>query len=229
MKKFFLLVGLIFSAILGISQNKVTGTVVDGDTDQPIENAKISILNGKSTTTNKSGKFTLKVDSTDTVFFTAEGYQMEATSLGDAKKVKVKLGKQIAPQQMVEDSYGSQTKRSSTSAVTVVERNNMNAGVANDIYELLRGRVPGLQIINGSGNPTDKPIIMLRGAAGFNYEQEPLIVIDGVIGASLSSIDPNDVASVTVLRDGSATAAYGSRANAGVLLIKSKRAKSAKS
>lgn len=95
-----------------------------------------------------------------------------------------------------------------------------------NIYEFIRGKVPGLNIQGDVNSPNSKPRIMLRGISSLNQDAaEPLVVIDGIPGASLNTVDPNEVAKISVLKDASAQAIYGTRAMGGVILITTKKAK----
>ncbi len=124
--------------------------------------------------------------------------------------------------------YGSTTKKEITSAVTKVSEEEFNRGTINNPSELLQGKVAGLSIYNKGGNPNDDAVIRLRGISTVGANSSPLIVIDGVIGASLNNVDPSDIDSMTVLKDGSAAAIYGSRGSSGVIIVTTKRGKSGK-
>ncbi|MFM8348805.1 MAG: SusC/RagA family TonB-linked outer membrane protein, partial [Bacteroidota bacterium] len=121
--------------------------------------------------------------------------------------------------------YGSQEKKEITSAVTSVKSEDFNRGTVNDPAQLLQGKVAGLSIVRPGGDPNGGFNIRLRGISTFGANTEPLIVIDGVIGASLSTVDPNDISSMDVLKDGSAAAIYGTRGGSGVIIITTKSGK----
>lgn len=204
----------------------VVGVVNDSQAKKPIKDVKISI-NGvrKTYKTDKKGNFKVKIENnTDTINFDHDGYYGEYFIVGTGSAFSVGLTKTDKPK-TVDVGYGSISDRQVTSAVTTLEEKDFNKGAVTDIYQLLRGKIPGLIIKHTSSNITDAPEIYIRGASSFDGNQQPLIVIDGVMGASLNGLDPNDVASVTVLKDGSSTAMYGSRGNAGVIMIRSKKAK----
>ena len=129
---------------------------------------------------------------------------------------------------MVVVGYGSTTKKEITSSVTKVSEEDFNQGTINNPSELLQGKVAGLSIYNKGGNPNEDAVIRLRGISTVGANTSPLIVIDGVIGASLANIDPNDIADMTVLKDGSAAAIYGSRGSAGVIIVTTKDGKAGK-
>jgi iron complex outermembrane receptor protein len=184
------------------------------------------IVNNKefaSFKTDKKGKFKIKsINPADSMLFLADGYASANTVIGNAKSIKVILFP-ITKDEAVDIGYGSQNSKTLTSSVTVLSSNDFNKVVAVDIYSYLRGKIPGLQIIKNSSSSLTRPQIMLRGTGSFSGTYEPLIVIDGIQNASIENLDPNDVASVTVLKDGSAQAIYGSQASGGVILIKTKK------
>ena len=118
--------------------------------------------------------------------------------------------------------YGTQEKKEITSSVASVKAEDFNKGVVNDPAQLLQGKVAGLSITRPGGDPNDGFNIRLRGVSTFGANAEPLVVIDGVIGASLATVDPNDIESIDVLKDGSAAAIYGTRGSSGVILVTTK-------
>jgi iron complex outermembrane receptor protein len=121
--------------------------------------------------------------------------------------------------------YGTQERKEITSAVTSVKAENFNQGTVNDPRQLLQGKVAGLNIARPGGNPNGGFNMRLRGISSIGENAEPLVVIDGVIGGSLATVDPNDIESMDVLKDGSAAAIYGTRGSAGVILVTTKTGK----
>ena len=224
--KYVLSLIVIFCFSISLSaQWKLSGVIEDTQSGKNLKNVNISIL-GKDieTTTNSRGKFKIKVeDSTDVVIFSKHGYYEERVVVNNAKQIKVGLTQLMYKGEQVEDSYGTSDGKASTSAVTVLKTEDFNQGVATDIYQLLRGKVPGLVIKHDPKNPNAKPFIMLRASSNFSSNIEPLIIVDGIQNVSLDSVDPNDVAGVSVLRDGSAQAMYGSQATGGVIIITTKK------
>ena len=119
--------------------------------------------------------------------------------------------------------YGTQTRREITGSIANVSEENFNKGVTRDAADLLQGKVAGLQITTGSGDVTRGAQIRLRGTSTLQNDQGPMIVIDGVPGGDMSTVSPTDIASISVLKDASSAAIYGSRAAGGVILITTKR------
>lgn len=226
MKQLLIFILTSFGA-LGFSQQTIKGEIVDATTSKAITKAEISI-NGESVDVkiDKKGKFKIpKVRQNDVVVFSSAGYFSAQINIKDAVKVKVLLYAIAAADEKVTDSFGSQSMRSVSSSVTVLKSGDFNKVIDSDIYAYLRGRVPGLTVIRDASNPTVEPQILLRGSASLTGNYKPLIIVDGIQGATLNSIDPNDVASVTVLKDGSSQAMYGSQANGGVIIITTKKGK----
>jgi len=158
---------------------------------------------------------------------------LEATSIGYAPKdilvaadqAKISIimdedNRQLG--EVVVTGYATQKKGDLTSAITVVSAEKLKDVTTDDIGQMLQGKVSGLQVVTSSGAPGSASEIRLRGVSSVNAAQAPLIVVDGIIGGDY---DPNDVESVTVLKDAGATAIYGSQANGGVIIITTKKAK----
>ena len=130
--------------------------------------------------------------------------------------------------EVVAIGYGTQTRKEITGSVANVSEENFNKGVNRDASDLLQGKVAGLQITSGSGDVTRSSQIRLRGTSTLQNDQGPMIVIDGVPGGDMSTVSPSDIESISVLKDASSAAIYGSRAAGGVILITTKRGSGAK-
>ena len=118
--------------------------------------------------------------------------------------------------------YSDKKRGELTSAVSVVGAKKLEDVTTNDIGTLLQGKVAGLQVVVSSGVPGAGSEMRLRGISSVNANQNPLFVVDGIIGGNY---DPNDVESVTVLKDAAATSMYGSQANSGVIVVTTKHAR----
>lgn len=121
--------------------------------------------------------------------------------------------------------YGTQKKREVTSAITTVNAEQFNKGNISDVAQLLQGKVPGLSIARPGGDPNGGFAIRLRGLSTLGANTQPLVVLDGQVGADINTVDPNDIKSIDVLKDGSAAAIYGTRGSAGVIIITTKSGK----
>ena len=129
----------------------------------------------------------------------------------------------IGLEEVVAIGYGTQTKREISGSVTNISEKNFNKGVTRTGVDLLKGKVAGLTITSGSGDVTKDQTIRLRGTSSLNASSQPFIVVDGVPGMSLNSVSPQDIESISVLKDASAAAIYGSRSASGVILITTKK------
>lgn len=126
--------------------------------------------------------------------------------------------------EIVTDGYQRMDVKKNANSISSVEVKDEELGAYNTIFEYLRGRVPGVQI--GYSGPGGTPTVTIRGENSFNASTQPLFVVDGAVVSDISSLNPNDVASVNVLKDAS-TSIYGSRGAGGVIVIKTKTAQAA--
>lgn len=208
-------------------ERTVTGTITDAESGETIPGANI-VEKGTSngTITDFDGNYRLSVTDGATLMISFVGYTSVEIAMGARSVVDVQLELDVQSlAEVVVIGYGSQQKKEITSAVVTVSEEEFNVGNINNPAELLQGKVPGLSVYNRGGDPNSSSTIRLRGISTVGANTEPLIVIDGVIGASLDNVDPNDIASVNVLKDGSAAAIYGSRGSSGVILVTTKKGK----
>ena len=209
---------------------QITGTVLEASTDFPVIGASvIEVGTTNGVITDFDGNFVLNV---------AEGTQIEISYMGFAAKtlaakdgMVVKLEEDTyALQEVVAIGYGSQTKKEITGSVSSVKAEDFNKGAFNSAEGLLQGKVAGLTMSkDGGGDPTNRGFsVQIRGTGSLTGSTTPLYIIDGVPGASMNNLNPNDIESMDVLKDGSAAAIYGTRANAGVIIITTKKGKEGK-
>lgn len=219
-----LAMALFMGAIIGVNAQSrtITGTVLDATLGDPVPGATVLV---KGTTrgaaTDLDGKFTLQLQAGDQVLVVSfVGYLTQEVEIGNQSNVTINLQEDIKSlQEAVVIGYGSQDKKELTSAVVGVRPDDFNRGNVTNPAQLLQGKVAGLSITRPGGNPNNGFNIRLRGLSTFGANSAPLIVLDGVIGASLENVDPNDIQSIDVLKDGSAAAIYGARGSSGVILI----------
>lgn len=235
MTKFYLLVKRFLPVLVlasccsvALAQSRtVSGKVTSADDALSIPGANIlekGTVNG--TVTDADGNFKISVGDNATLVFTFVGFATQEIVVGSQSVVSVTLKSDVTSlSEVVVTGYGTQEKKELTSAITSVKSADFNKGTVNDPMQLLQGKVAGLAIARPGGDPNGKSTIRLRGIATFGANSEPLIVIDGVIGGSLSTVDPNDIASMDVLKDASAAAIYGSRGGSGVIIITTKTGK----
>ena len=214
---------------------KITGHVVD-DTNEPLIGASILVV-GTSTgvITDLDGNFNIIVPSGATALqISYVGYETVTVPVPSGNTVNVKMKSDA---QMLSDvvviGYGTQRKSDLTGSVSNVSSKDFNSGLISSPEQLINGKVSGVQIMSNSGSPTAGSTIRIRGGASLNASNDPLIVLDGVpleaggisgnTGNFLSLINPSDIESITILKDASSTAIYGSRASNGVIIITTKK------
>ena len=215
---FFVL--FLLSSTLAFAQNRVTGVVTD-KTGEPLIGVNVlekGTTNG--TVTDIDGKFTVDMPQGKTLVFSFIGFVTQEIKV-TSNVVNVVLNEDTKTlDEVVVIGYGSMTRKDVTSSITTVKAEDLNVGVYTSPAQLLQGKVPGLTIANTS-DPNGSPSISLRGASSLRSGEamEPYYVIDGVPGVSLSLVAPEDIESIDVLRDASATAIYGSKAANGVIIV----------
>lgn len=206
-------------------QTRVTGRVTDQETGEALAGATVAIK-GTSTgvTTGTDGRYTLQIpDGEVTLVVSYVGY----TSIEIALKSQTSLDIALTPAskqltEMVVVGYGAQQKKEVLGAVATIPTKEISSRNYNNASEVLQGTVAGVTVVNEGGDPTASPTIKIRGIGSLN-DESPLLVVDGVIfPGTFSSINPNDIQSVSVLKDASA-AIYGARASAGVILVTTKK------
>jgi len=206
-----------------LAQSAVTGKVTDENGDG-IPGANI-IIKGTRTgsVTDFDGNYSLNASSGDVLVYSYVGYSTQDVTLGSQAEVNVQLSIDVASlDEIVVTGYGTQRRKEVTSAVTHVDGDDFNKGLNSSPMGLLQGKVAGLTISKPGSDPNDGYVIRLRGISTIGANAEPLVVIDGVAGGSLDAIDPNDIETIDVIKDGAAAAIYGTRGSSGVILITTK-------
>ncbi|MEP7323941.1 MAG: SusC/RagA family TonB-linked outer membrane protein [Saprospiraceae bacterium] len=209
------------------AQRTVTGTVKEAGTSESLIGATVLVRGtALGTITDIDGHFSLEVPAgKDILEVSYTGFGTEVVTLGTSNTLEITLTAGKTLEEVVVTGYGSQRKKEVTSAVASIKAEDFNKGAITNPAQLLQGKVPGLIIAKPNGDPNGGFTIRLRGLSTVGGSTEPLIIIDGVPGASLNSVDPNDIESMDVLRDGSASAIYGTRGSNGVILITTKKGK----
>lgn len=229
MKHLFLLLTLLSFSLTALAQQKVTGKVKDSS-GEPVIGASVVVKDNKTmgTITDFDGNFSLDVPSKSVLVISYIGYVTQEVPVTGKKSLDVMLKEDTKTlDEVVVIGYGTQRKGDVTSSVASVKADNFVKGAVKDVGQLIQGKVAGLAITNPNGDPTGSTQIRLRGTntiGGANTN--PLVLIDGIPG-ELSTVAPEDVESVDVLKDGSAAAIYGTRGTNGVILITTKQAKGA--
>lgn len=208
------------------AQLTVTGNV-QSTTGEPLIGVNViekGTTNG--TVTDLDGNYTLRVAKGKTLVFSYIGFLSQEVVVNNAK-VNVTLKEDTETlDEVVVIGYGSMARKDVTSSITTVKADQLNVGVFSDAASMLQGKVAGLNITT-SGDPNGSPSITLRGASSLRTGQamQPYYVIDGIPGVDISMVAPDDIESIDVLRDATATAIYGSKAANGVIIINTKKGK----
>lgn len=220
----FLLIGQSFNMAFAQTERKISGNLID-NTKQPIIGASVSVKgSSKVTSTGAEGSFTISAKTGDKILFSFLGYQTKELTVEAASTYQVTISEATASlTDVVVVGYGKSTRKALTSSISTVKGEDLNKGAISDVGQMLQGKVPGLNI-SRSGDPNRNAAIIMRGASTLREgAQSPLFVIDGVVGADISIIAPDDVASIDVLKDAAAAAIYGNRAANGVIMVTTKK------
>lgn len=212
------------AAVIAAQQTRtVSGQVVDSNGESIIGANIVEKGTANGTITDMDGKFSLKTAPNATLVISYIGYKTI-----EMKASEVKAGQTITLQENAEMmdevvviGYGTQRKGDVTSAISSVKAEDFTVGKVGDAADLIKGKVAGLSIAKGSGDPNSTSTIRLRGVISVNGSTTPLILIDGVEG-DLSTVAPENIASIDVLKDASAAAIYGTRGANGVIIITTK-------
>ncbi len=217
-------------------QQTVSGTVIDGLDGKPMVGASVAVKGGgQSTSTDANGAFSLQVPGNNAVLVIRYvGYISQEISVGNRSKIEVTLKPDQAElAQVVVVGYGTQKKKDITGAVKSLSNDEFNRGIITSPQQLLQGKIAGVNVTSASGEPGASMGITVRGPGGLRTGSTPLFVVDGLPldnsstggGDPLSFINPQDIETMDVLKDASATAIYGARGANGVILITTKKGK----
>lgn len=237
-KKFlFLMVGLLFSLGLNAQSITVSGTVTDPQ-GEPLIGASV-LAEGTTTgaSTDIDGNYSIKVASNAVLVVSYVGYDTQRVPVEGRTTVNVEMKENsVMLNEVVAIGYGTVRKQDATGSVAIVKPDEIDAGLATSVQDMLVGQTPGV-VVTTQGGPAGKADIRIRGGASLSASNDPLIVLDGVpltsdtpkgMGSPLAMINPESIESMTVLKDASATAIYGSRASNGVIIITTKKGFSGK-
>ena len=213
---------VLFVSVFGIAQTTVSGTVLDSDGEALIGANVLEKGTSNGTITDIDGSYSITVADGATLVFTFTGFADQEIAVDGQSTIDVTLSAGKFLNEIVVTGYGTQRSKEVTSAVETISEKEFNKGPINDPAQLLQGKVAGLQVYNRGGDPNNASTIRLRGISTVGSNAQPLVVVDGIVGASLDNVDPNDIAEINVLKDGSAAAIYGSRGSSGVILVTTK-------
>lgn len=227
--KRILLLSLMFlaaTAFNALAQRTVSGTIID-DTGESLPGVNVVIKGTTSgTTTDLDGNYRLQVDDGAVLVISFVGFETQEIEVGTRSVIDVTMGGVIELQEIVVTAYGEDTKRSLTGSVSSIGTEIIENQQIESITRSLQGTVPGINVIASSGQPGSNSNIRIRGIASIDSGNDPLIVLDGSpYSSNINTIPSSDIASISVLKDASAAALYGSRAGNGVILITTKSGK----
>ncbi len=208
----------------GYAQQTVTGTVTD-ENDQGIPGANI-VVQGTTNGTQSDfdGNYTISVPSGAVLVFSYLGYATQTITVGNQTTVNVKLQPdQEQLDEVIVIGYGTARKSDLTGAVSRVTTESFEEQPITRVEEALQGRAAGVTVARANGQPGSNIKVRIRGVNSIEGDNSPLIVVDGVQGVDLGSLNPNDIATMDILKDASATAIYGVRGSNGVIIITTKR------
>ncbi|MBB6238035.1 iron complex outermembrane receptor protein [Pedobacter sp. AK013] len=219
-----LLLGQMFNVANAQTERKITGNLVD-DAKLPIVGASVTVKGtSKVTSTGAGGSFSISAKTGDKILFSFLGYQTKELTVTNASTYQVIISEASSSlTDVVVVGYGKSSRKTLTSSISTVKGDDLNKGAISDIGQMLQGKVPGLNITR-NGDPSQNAAIIMRGASTLrDGAQSPLFVIDGVVGADISILAPDDIATIDVLKDAAAAAIYGNRAANGVIMVTTKK------
>ena len=211
---------LLCSAVM-MAQNKVSGTVLDATGEPLIGVSVLEAGTNNGVITDFNGDFSITVKPSAKLTFSYVGYLSQTIPAKNGMKVTLEEDNKVL-NEVVVVGYGTMRRKDVTSSITTVQAKDLNKGVFSDPASMLQGKVAGLTVTT-SGDPNGSPSITLRGASSLRSDgMSPYYVIDGIPGVDISMVAPDDIESIDVLRDATATAIYGSKAANGVIIITTK-------
>ena len=227
MKKIFTLLALCFLTIGMMAEKQISGVVLDSQ-DQPVIGASVMVkgtTNG--TISDYDGEFLLTVsDDATTLVVSFVGMQTQEVAIKERMTIVLHEATEMV-QEIVVTGYGNVSKGSFAGSAQAVDADAIDKKNATEISKALAGEVAGVQVVNTSGQPGTNATLVIRGVGSLNGSTTPLYVVDGVTyDGDISSIDPGDIASTTILKDATATSLYGSRGANGVVVITTKKGNS---
>ena len=220
---------LLLSAGPLFAQNaiNVTGKVTD-ENGAPLAGVVVLVKDGgnnNATVTNTQGVYEIKAPAASTLVFSCLGYSSREIGIGTSNVVDVKMAQDAQSlDEVVVVGYGTQKKKDLTGGLAVVGKQTLEMVSTNNLMDRLVGQVAGLNITTGNEAPGSNQTLLIRGQNSLTASNDPLIILDGIpYSGGLADLDPNIIESLSVLKDASAVAIYGSRGSNGVILIQTKR------
>ncbi|WP_205943239.1 SusC/RagA family TonB-linked outer membrane protein [Pedobacter frigoris] len=213
--------------LTAMGQNiQLSGKVTD-ESGLGVPNASVVVKGTKNgASTNSNGIFNISANKGDVLVITYTGYLPQEVTVGNQTTINVKLEEDTQGlDEVVVVGYGTMKKSKITGSVSKLDNKVLETGVRSNPASALAGTIPGLRVQQTSGRPGATPTIVLRGGTGYTGGGSPLVIVDGLLRSGFSDINQDDIESIEVLKDASATAIYGARASNGVVLITTKKGK----
>lgn len=226
-KVLFIVCTIVLTVLDANGQAVVQGRVVSQASDTPLPGVNV-VIKGTTfgTTTDADGNYLISAKPDDVLVFSFIGYVSEEVKVDNQTTINMTLSESL--EQLLEVvlvGYSEKKKQEITGAVSNLSAEEIQGVTSSNLEYMLQGKVAGVQVTTTSGAPGAGAEIKIRGTSSINAERPPLFVVDGIVGGSYN---PNDVESITVLKDAGAVALYGSRANSGVIIVTTKRGTSDK-
>ncbi len=222
--------GLFLSLGMALAQNTVSGTVVSADDGEPIIGASIRLVGTNfGAVTDVNGKFSLTPrEGHNKVEVTYVGFESQTLTLKPNMRIELKSD-QKSLDEVIVVAFGTQKKSAFTGSAKVVGAEELAMSQVTDVTSALAGAVPGVQLTSSNGAPGASSTIRIRGFSSLGAGMDPLVIVDGApYSGDLNNLNPNDVESMTVLKDAASNALYGARGANGVIMITTKKAKQGK-
>ncbi|WP_346822340.1 SusC/RagA family TonB-linked outer membrane protein [Rapidithrix thailandica] len=209
----------------------ISGKVTAQEDGTPLPGVSILVAGTAiGSTTNLDGEYKITAPEGSTLIFSYIGYKSQEITLGNQTVLNVSLSPDVSQlEEVVVVGYGSQKKSDMTGSVVAINTKELEDRPNTNVLQSLQSAIPGLNITNTNSEPGASPSVLLRGANSLTADNEPLMIVDGIpYSGNMNDFNPNDIESVSVLKDASAAAIYGSRGSNGVILITTKRGEKGK-
>jgi TonB-linked SusC/RagA family outer membrane protein len=204
----------------------VTGTVVDQN-GEPLIGVSVRVKDTQTgVVSDVNGRFSLSVNESATLLFTYVGYQDQEVAVKGQRTLRIQMAEDAALlDEVIIMAYGTSTKESFTGSASVMKSDVIQKRQVTNVLDALKGQAAGVQMFKSGGEPDSTPTFLIRGLTSITAENDPLIILDGApFDAGWNDINPNDVESVTVLKDAASNALYGARGAGGVIMVTTKSA-----
>lgn len=205
----------------------LTGSVIDSANRTPLSGVTIQVRETTTgTTTDANGNFSLQVPDDAVLIVSFLGYEHKEIPVNGKNVINITLAATTTGlNQLVVIGYGTQKEKDLTGAISTITNRDIQNLPVRSAQEAIQGKVPGVLVTASSGSPGSLGVVHIRGIGSINGSNSPLYIVDGLPQNDVGWLDPNDIATISVLKDASSTAIYGARASNGVIIITTKKAK----